>query len=175
MDVTAKSAMILDVKVFFLKSEKVNAENSSTAPRNGSFSAGNLCCTVSQERFLARKMIIRTMSIIPKLFLGVEYCATFQAALYIETHSLMHQSEFYAASVALTLQHARGRGGFGIAHGSLPQQLLKHMTHIASTGMPNTCAHISSTAGWAATTSTKGALHIQHCKHGKPLLAPIPW
>ena len=49
-------------------------------------SAGNLCCTVSQERFLARKMRIRTMSIVPTLFLGVEYCATFQAALYIETH-----------------------------------------------------------------------------------------
>ena len=32
MDVTAKSAMILDVKVFFLKSEKENAEKSSTAP-----------------------------------------------------------------------------------------------------------------------------------------------
>ena len=63
-------------------------------------SAGNLCCTVSQERFLARKMRIRTMSIVPTLFLGVEYCATFQAALYIETHSLMHQSEFHAASVA---------------------------------------------------------------------------
>ena len=67
-------------------------------------SAGNLCCTVSQERFLARKMRIRTMSIVPTLFLGVhvEYCATFQAALYIETHSLMHQSEFHAASVALS-------------------------------------------------------------------------
>ena len=63
---------------------------------------GNLCCTVSQERFLARKMRIRTMSIVPTLFLGVEYCATFQAALYIETHSLMHQSEFHAASVALS-------------------------------------------------------------------------
>ena len=66
-------------------------------------SAGNLCCTVSQERFLARKMRIHTMSIVPTLFLGVEYCATFQAALYIETHSLMHQSEFHvAASVALS-------------------------------------------------------------------------
>ena len=65
-------------------------------------SAGNLCCTVSQERFLARKMRIRTMSIVPTLFLGVEYCATFQAGLYIETHSLMHQSEFHAASVALS-------------------------------------------------------------------------
>ena len=64
--------------------------------------AGNLCCTVSQERFLARKMRIRTMSIVPTLLLGVEYCATFQAALYIETHSLMHQSEFHAASVALS-------------------------------------------------------------------------
>ena len=42
------------------------------------------------------------MSIIPKLSLGVEYCATFQAALYIETHSLMHQSEFHGASVALS-------------------------------------------------------------------------
>ena len=62
-------------------------------------SAGN---TVSQERFLARKMRIRTMSIVPTLFLGVEYCATFQAALYIETHSLMHQSEFHADSVALS-------------------------------------------------------------------------
>ena len=41
------------------------------------------------------------MSIVPTLFLGVEYCATFQAALFIETHSLMHQSEFHAASVAL--------------------------------------------------------------------------
>ena len=65
-------------------------------------SAGNLCCTVSQERFLARKMRIRTMSIVTTLFLGVEYCATFQAALYIETLSLMHQSEFHAASVALS-------------------------------------------------------------------------
>ena len=65
-------------------------------------SAGNLCCTVSLERFLARKMRILTMSIIPILFLGVEYCATFQGALYIETHSLMHQSEFHAASVALS-------------------------------------------------------------------------
>ena len=64
--------------------------------------AGNLCCTISQERFLARKMCIRTMSIVPTLFLGVEYCATFQAALYIETHSLMHRSEFHAASVALS-------------------------------------------------------------------------
>ena len=64
-------------------------------------SAGNLCCMVSQERFLARKMRIRTMSIIPKLFLGVEYCGTFQAALYIKTRSLMHQSEFHGASVAL--------------------------------------------------------------------------
>ena len=64
-------------------------------------SAGNLCCTVSQERFLARKMRICTMSIVPTLFLGVEYCATNQAALYIETHSLMYQSEFHAASVAL--------------------------------------------------------------------------
>ena len=36
------------------------------------------------------------------LFLGVEYCAMFQVALYIETHSLMHQSEFHAASVALS-------------------------------------------------------------------------
>ena len=65
-------------------------------------SAGNFCCMVSQERFLARKIRIRAMSILPKLFLGVEYCATFQAALYIETHSLMHQSEFHAASVALS-------------------------------------------------------------------------
>ena len=47
-------------------------------------------------------MRIRTMSIVPTLFLGVEYCATFQAALYIETHSLMHQIEFHAASVALS-------------------------------------------------------------------------
>ena len=60
-------------------------------------SAGNLCCMVSQERFLARKMHICTMSIVPTLFLGVEYCSAFQAALYIETHSLMHQSEFHAA------------------------------------------------------------------------------
>ena len=77
-------------------------QNSLSAPRNGRISAGNLCCTVSQERFLARKMRIRTMSIVPILFLGVEYCATFQAALYIETHSLMHQSEFHATSVALS-------------------------------------------------------------------------
>ncbi len=47
-------------------------------------------------------MRIRTMLIVPTLFLGVEYCATFQGALYIETHSLMHQSEFHAASVALS-------------------------------------------------------------------------
>ena len=46
-------------------------------------------------------MRIRTMSIVPTLFLDVEYCATFQAALYIEPHSL-HQSEFHAASVALS-------------------------------------------------------------------------
>ena len=65
-------------------------------------SASNFCCTVSQERFLARKMRIRTMSIVPTLFLGVEYCSTFQAALYIETHSLMHHSEFHAASVTLS-------------------------------------------------------------------------
>ena len=61
-------------------------------------SAGNLCCTVSQERFLARKM----RSVRCQLFLGVECCATFQAALYIETHSMMHQSEFDAANVALS-------------------------------------------------------------------------
>ena len=61
-------------------------------------SAGNLCCTVSQERFLARKMRIRTMSI----FLGVEYFPTFQAALYIETHSTMRHSEFHVASFALS-------------------------------------------------------------------------
>ena len=42
------------------------------------------------------------LSIIPKLFLGVEYCATFQAALYIQTRSLMHQSDLHAASVALS-------------------------------------------------------------------------
>ena len=51
-----------------------------------------------QERFLARKMRIRTV----KVFLGVECCATFQAALYIETHSMMHHSEFDAADVALS-------------------------------------------------------------------------
>ena len=51
---------------------------------------------------MAWKMRIRTMSIVPTLFLGVEYCAAFQAALYIETHLLMHQSEFHAASVALS-------------------------------------------------------------------------
>ena len=51
---------------------------------------------------MARKMRIRTMSIVPTLFLGVEYCATFQAALYIESHSLMHHSEFHAASIALS-------------------------------------------------------------------------
>ena len=37
-----------------------------------------------------------------QLFLGIECCATFQAALYIETHSMMHQSEFDAANVALS-------------------------------------------------------------------------
>ena len=47
-------------------------------------------------------MRIRTMSVFPTLFLGVEYCAPFQAALYIETHSLMHQSEFQSASAALS-------------------------------------------------------------------------
>ena len=72
-------------------------------------SAGNLCCTVSQERFLAWKMRISTMLIVPTLFLGVEYCATFQAALYIETHSLMHQSEFHAASVALSRAADKGK------------------------------------------------------------------
>ena len=55
-------------------------------------SAGNLCCTASQERFLA------SISVRCQLFLGVECCATFQAALYIETHSMMHQSEFDAAN-----------------------------------------------------------------------------
>ena len=62
-------------------------------------SASNLCCTVSQERFLARKCGV---SVRCRLFFGVKYCATFQAALYIETHSMMHQSEFYVASVALS-------------------------------------------------------------------------
>ena len=56
-------------------------------------------------RLARRKMRIRTMSIIPKLFLGfqvgVEYCATCQAALYIETHSLMHQSEFHTMLASL--------------------------------------------------------------------------
>ena len=61
-------------------------------------SAGNLCCTVSQERFLARKMRIRTMSIIP----WCRMLCNVQAALYIETHSMMHQSEFDAANVALS-------------------------------------------------------------------------
>ena len=61
-------------------------------------SAGNLCCTVSQERFLVEKCV----SVRCQLFLGVECCATFQAALYIETHSMMHQSEFDAANVALS-------------------------------------------------------------------------
>ena len=61
-------------------------------------SAGNLCCTVSQERFLVRKCV----SVRCRLFLGVECCATFQAALYIETYSMMHQSEFHAANVALS-------------------------------------------------------------------------
>ena len=95
-----------DVKVFFLKSEK---EMQKTLRQHlqmvykSQISVGNLCCTVSQERFLARKMRIRTMLIIPKLFLiGVEYCATFQAALYIDTHSLMHRSEFHTACVALS-------------------------------------------------------------------------
>ena len=77
-------------------------------------SAGNLCCTVSLERFLARKMRILTMSIIPKLFLGVEYCATFQAALYIETHSLMHQSEFHATSAAVAVYHLQNKLGLKV-------------------------------------------------------------
>ena len=40
----------------------------------------------------------KCVSVRCQLFLGVECCATFQAALYIETH-LMHQSEFDAANV----------------------------------------------------------------------------
>ena len=55
------------------------------------------------------------MSIVPTLFLGVEYCATFQAALYIETHSLMHQSEFHAASIALS-RAANKRNSLIIIH-----------------------------------------------------------
>ena len=46
----------------------------------------------------------KCVSIRCQLFLGVECCATFQAALYIETHSMMHQSEFDAANVALSRQ-----------------------------------------------------------------------
>ena len=86
------------ILVLFLKSENVNAETLRQHLEmvyKSRISAGNLCCTVSQERFLARKMRIRTMSIIP-------WCRTFQAALYIETHSMMHQSEFDAANVALS-------------------------------------------------------------------------
>ena len=77
--------MILDVKVFFLKSEKVNAENSSSA-------------RLARRDFRLEKCV----SVRCQLFLGVECCATFQAALYIETHSMMHQSEFDAANVALS-------------------------------------------------------------------------
>ena len=71
-------------------------------------SAGNLCCTVSQERFLVRKCV----SVRCRLFLGVECCATFQAALYIETYSMMHQSEFHAANVALS----RAADKISVAH-----------------------------------------------------------
>ena len=44
----------------------------------------------------------KCVSVRCQLFLGVECCATFQAALYIETHSMMHQSEFDATNVALS-------------------------------------------------------------------------
>ena len=44
----------------------------------------------------------KCVSVRCQLFLGVECCATFQAALYIETHSMMHQSKFDAANVALS-------------------------------------------------------------------------
>ena len=94
-------------------------------------SAGNLCCTVSQERFLARKMRIRTMSIVPTLFLGVEYCATFQAALYIETHSLMHQSEFHAASVALSRATDKRKSLINIHENGYTATLSKHTEQVS--------------------------------------------
>ena len=101
-------------------------------------SAGNLCCTVSQERFLARKMRIRTMSIVPTLFLRVEYCATFQAALYIETNSLMHQSGFHAASVA------RSRAA----------DKRKSLINIHKNGYTATTASSETTAGTRATAQS---------------------
>ena len=50
------------------------------------------------REFLARKMRIRTMSIIPwcRMLCNVSSC------IYIETHSMMHQSEFDATNVALS-------------------------------------------------------------------------
>ena len=64
-------------------------------------SAGNLCCTGESGEIFGVKNAYPYDVDFPT-FLGVENCATFQAALYIETHSLMHQSEFHAASVALS-------------------------------------------------------------------------
>ena len=61
-------------------------------------SAGNLSARLARRDFWLEKCV----SVRCQLFLGVECCATFQAALYIETHSMMHQSEFDAANVALS-------------------------------------------------------------------------
>ena len=86
-------------------------------------SAGNLCCTISQERFLARKCV----SVRCQLFLGVECCATFQAALYIETHSMMHQSEFHAANVALSRAADKRKSLINIHKNRYTTTLIKSM------------------------------------------------
>ena len=95
-------------------------------------SAGNLCCTVSQERFLARKMRITVRC---QLFLGVECCATFQAALYIETHSMMHQSEFDAANVALSRAADKRKSLINIHKNRYTASLMcKNVLHLSASG-----------------------------------------
>ena len=53
---------------------------------------------LARRDFWLEKMRIRTMSIIPwcRMLCNVSSC------IYIETHSMMHQSEFDAANVALS-------------------------------------------------------------------------
>ena len=62
-------------------------------------SASNLCCTVSQERFLARKMRIRTMSII--LWCRI-LCNVSSCFIHWDTLTWCIRAEFYVASVALS-------------------------------------------------------------------------
>ena len=88
-------------KVFF---ENVNAENSPSSPSCGfirvEFQLVTFAARLAKRDIRLEKLAYQYKRC--RLFFGVEYCTAFQAALYIETHSMMHQSEFHAASVALS-------------------------------------------------------------------------